>query len=831
MKTYRWHWFKILVPALIVISIIFIFDYLTTMNAQWQALRQQQLTAIHSGRRAIVDEFASISADMRIFSSAFTLYSAYDSVIIKEQFINLHRNKPAYDQIRFLDLNGDEKIRVNRRNGKSVLLRNEGLQNKANRYYFSRAENLRIGEIYISPLDLNMEDGKIEYPIKPTIRLITSVYNWDGKKVGFVIINYLAQNLIDRFIAASSLHQRQLFLINQTGKLLWMKGVDDLYQWSLDEFKNFNEQFPDIWLLAKTSQQGQVSIKEGYYTFTSLKETNGKAVNSRPDWILVSLISKSELNVVRWNFLSERWKIYIPFLLLSLFISFVYSRIKRKHQHFVELHRYEQRFRQILEGMNLASVIIHQDGRISYCNSKFIKLIGYSQDQLIDRPWLSLFMQHSSTSDIELFQSLFGDDEIPHDIEHQLAVASGEQRTFSWSLVSFTEPDVGSRCLTLIGSDITEQRAAERQIERLSHVVEQSPISVMVTSVSGEIDYVNPEFTNLTGYRSDEVVGLTPAFLQSGLNNNIDYSQLWATISAGKTWHGEFCNRKKNRELYWESAAISPLKNEMGEILAYIALKQDITEQKRLESELECQRQKQQRQAQDAAVGKMAYMIAHDLRNPLSSVKMTMQMLPALLPDKNSDLHELATISLEQIQYMEEILTSLLVYSRADEVKCEWLDIGLLITNVITTEKTAFDDNNTKIKYIRNNNLPFVFADNVKLQQVLQNLISNAVQAAQYDDECPEVRIIIEHAYYKNSEYLRILISNNGKSIDPCVGHRIFEPFFTTKAKGTGLGLAIVKKNIEFHRGEITLSITQPTGTLCTVLLPVDHTQAVQKVT
>lgn len=108
-------------------------------------------------------------------------------------------------------------------------------------------------------------------------------------------------------------------------------------------------------------------------------------------------------------------------------------------------------------------------------------------------------------------------------------------------------------------------------------IIENSPVSIVVTDVSGRIEYVNPKFCRLTGYRAEEVLGRNPRILKSGQTSEEDYRQLWQVISGGDEWHGEFVNRKKNGELYYESAIITPVMNDVGKITHYLGIKEDIT--------------------------------------------------------------------------------------------------------------------------------------------------------------------------------------------------------------------------------------------------------------
>lgn len=137
--------------------------------------------------------------------------------------------------------------------------------------------------------------------------------------------------------------------------------------------------------------------------------------------------------------------------------------------------------------------------------------------------------------------------------------------------------------------DVTERKKAERELRKLSTAVEQSPVSIMITNQAGNIEYVNPKFSEMTGYAAEEVIGKNPSLLKSGEMPPEGYKQLWKTITAGGTWHGEFHNRKKNGELYWELAAISPILDSSARITHFLGVKEDITEHKRVHEELTAQ--------------------------------------------------------------------------------------------------------------------------------------------------------------------------------------------------------------------------------------------------
>jgi PAS domain S-box-containing protein len=158
------------------------------------------------------------------------------------------------------------------------------------------------------------------------------------------------------------------------------------------------------------------------------------------------------------------------------------------------------------------------------------------------------------------------------------AEINGRRNSFEARMVLSTNDTV----LCIIRNN-TDRKQAEIQVRKLSLAVEQSPASVVITATDGTIEYINPKFTQVTGYSLDEVLGKKPTILKTGLHSREYYEKLWGTISSGKEWRGEFQNKKKNGELFWESASISPIIGKKGRITHYLAVKEDITQRKRAE--------------------------------------------------------------------------------------------------------------------------------------------------------------------------------------------------------------------------------------------------------
>jgi len=134
--------------------------------------------------------------------------------------------------------------------------------------------------------------------------------------------------------------------------------------------------------------------------------------------------------------------------------------------------------------------------------------------------------------------------------------------------------------------DVTARRRNEEELRQLFVAVEQCPASIVITDLQGTITYVNRKFTQITGYTPEEAIGSNPRLLKSGYIPDNVYRNLWQVITSGGEWRGELCNKKKNGELFWESATISPITNAKGSICHFVAIKEDITERRSFETQL-----------------------------------------------------------------------------------------------------------------------------------------------------------------------------------------------------------------------------------------------------
>jgi PAS domain S-box-containing protein len=270
------------------------------------------------------------------------------------------------------------------------------------------------------------------------------------------------------------------------------------------------------------------------------------------------------------------------------FISAAFDITERK-QIEQALRESEEKFRTIAEQMSEMVFVTDLQGTITYCSPTVQSLFGYTAREMQGRVFINFLTERDIPTALASFQNALAESKQFENLELEMLRKDGSTFWGEWNGTLYRKDGVVIGSAGLI-RDITSRKQADAKLRTLSRAVESSSASIVITDINGAIEYVNPIFTTITGYTFDEAIGQNPRILKSGLTPPEVYSNLWQTIQAGGVWHGEFCNKKKTGEIYWESASISPVTNEEGKITHFVAVKEDITERKRVEQELRVQR-------------------------------------------------------------------------------------------------------------------------------------------------------------------------------------------------------------------------------------------------
>jgi len=364
----------------------------------------------------------------------------------------------------------------------------------------------------------------------------------------------------------------------------------------------------DEWAIADDIQK---CLKNLGYTVSSVAASGEKAVQRaeehKPDLILMDIALQGEMDGIeaasqinsRFNIpviyltayadkkVLERAKLTGPFgyLIKPFEENELYSTIEMafyKHKMEMKIKESEEKFRAISTATFDSIIMMDNEGKVSFWNKAAEKMFGYLKEESVGEYLHKLIVHKRYHEDyLKGFETFKVTGQGP--VFEKVLTLPGLKKdgTEFYGDYSFSAIKIKDKwhAISTI-RDITERKKAEEQILKLSRAIEYNPCTILITDAGGVIEYVNPKFIQLTGYSFEEAIGQNPRILKSGKTPPEVYKDLWKTIKSGNEWRGEFSNRKKNGELYWESASISPVKNTEGVITHFVAVKEDISEKK-----------------------------------------------------------------------------------------------------------------------------------------------------------------------------------------------------------------------------------------------------------
>jgi PAS domain S-box-containing protein len=349
--------------------------------------------------------------------------------------------------------------------------------------------------------------------------------------------------------------------------------------------------------------------------------------------------------------------------------------------------------------------------------------------------------------------------------------------------------------------DITKSEELRMELHKLKKIIEHSPLSIVITDENGNIQYVNPWFSKVTGYSNEEALGQNPRVLKSEFTSALEYEELWKTLMNKKLWKGRFKNRRKDGTEFWESAIITPIINEKDQITNFLAIKQEITKEIYLQEEVKTKDELMISQSRHAAMGEMVSLIAHQWRQPISVVSMIANnmIMDLEFGELNSEnLKEDAQVLLEQTQYLSQTIDDFRDFFKPDKAK-EVTKIKTVLSETMSIFGKALENNDITLFVDCNEDISIKIYSR-ELLQVIINLLKNAKEAFENKNiKDKRIEVVVKSF----TSYIRIEMFDNAGAIDDAIKDRIFEPYFSTKDEqmGTGLGLYMSKTIIEKHLG------------------------------
>ncbi len=343
--------------------------------------------------------------------------------------------------------------------------------------------------------------------------------------------------------------------------------------------------------------------------------------------------------------------------------------------------------------------------------------------------------------------------------------------------------------------------------------VEQNAATIVITDVDGIIVYVNKKFADLTGFSREEAIGQNPRILKSGEQSREFYKNLWNTITSGRTWKGEFHNKKKNGELYWERALITPIFSVDNQIISYIAVKEDITELKRKVEEIDQYIVKLE--SLNDTKDKLFSIIAHDLKNPFSVIRGLIEVLNNRVQQNGDEtLKRQFALMKKASEQFYKLLENLLLWSRSQRKKIQPKFEEIEISEFFDIEIANYQATaNKKGVFIQNLTFPSVsiISDKNLLSIIIRNLVNNAVKFSEAGD------IVRLNAYEENSKIYMVVkdegVGMTEEQIEQFYKSKLHSTYGTNNEKGTGIGLSMVLSFAKLLKLKIQVESIKNKGT------------------
>jgi two-component system cell cycle sensor histidine kinase/response regulator CckA len=436
----------------------------------------------------------------------------------------------------------------------------------------------------------------------------------------------------------------------------------------------------------------------------------------------------------------------------------------------------ERHFKDLIMQLPEGIVITDLDENLLFVNKEFVSMLGYEPSELLGRNLSEII----DDDEIEAVRAETSKRRVGVSSSYILRMIRKDSGRIIVKISGVPRRDdqdnvIGTMAVII---DITAEKERELELLKLSGAIEASPTSVVITDTEGTIEYVNPKFTELTGYSYEEVMGENPRILKSGKTPSDLYERLWKTITLGEIWRGRFVNKKKNGELYWEDAWISPIKSQNSDITHYVAVKEDITKNVIAEEKL-------QSSYQDLEF--YASFLAHDMRNDLQ-VLMSHAEAALMVVEKNSKASDYIKIVQAASERMVNLLdmfgrpaeedeTDIIQIIRKSKNQAEKTHSGLTV-NIETSELEA------RIRSAR------------LIQMVFDNLFRNT---AEFSNNNAHVKISLS----RKNDVIHIEVQDDGPGVPDEIKPKLFTKGISTT--GGGYGLYLTRKVIEGYGGSIEL--------------------------
>ncbi|OGS72610.1 MAG: hypothetical protein A2063_00650 [Gallionellales bacterium GWA2_60_142] len=583
-------------PATLIIAALGSVFYAFESADDLKALIAHEKDHVHAGVESVNRTLLTLKHDTQYLAHSTLLTEAVERPgraridRLEQDLAAFIAAKGIYHKVRWIDERGQEQVRVESHDRVSIATSGE-TENKALRYYFEQAMKLEQGETYLSPLDLEIEQGAVERHQRPTLRAATTLFDQSGRARGIAVISYSARDLFEHIDQVSATAGTSWMLLNEQG--YWLRSNDPAQEFGfmLPHRASMAAQQPEVWQKIAQAPSGHFFDADGgLWMFDTVYPNRVIANNPVPAaenagrMKMVKYIDAAALSMQNQTLRKQTTLLVFLFLALAFAISFRLSRSQLAQEDSnIDLQHLLGELNQQKFALDQHAIvaIAGLDGTITYVNDKFCAISQYERRELIGQ---NHRIVKSGMHDAAFYREM-GDAIRNGIVWHGETCHRAKDGSLYWAKNTFV-PLPSSASYIAISTDITAQKQTEEKL-RIASIAFETHEAIVVTDMQANIINVNRAFEQLTGYSAAEAIGQNPKILQSGRHDQQFYLEMWATLLKDGIWSGEMWDKRKDGSIYPKWLTISAVRNEKQEVTNYVAIFMDISERKRAEEEIQ----------------------------------------------------------------------------------------------------------------------------------------------------------------------------------------------------------------------------------------------------
>lgn len=577
-----------------------------------------------------------------------------------------------------------------------------------------------------------------------------------------------------------------------------------------------------------------------------------KVIDLKPDLILMDIRIKGELDGIETA--AEIKKIYeVPIIFLTAYadpvtiqrakitdpFGYIIKPFEERELHIsIEIALYKDHTQKlirekdkwlttILRSVGDAVIATNTFGKIKFINNVAERLTGFTKEEAINKELSSIFkIRSEATKEYaqNAVQKVMQTGEVVGLANHtELVSRNGIVYPIADSGSPIRDENGNITGVVVVFQDLSYYKKTEELINIQTTALNSAYNGIVITDAAGKIIYVNDSMFRITGYAREDLMHKNVNIFKSNLHPEEFFIEMWKTISSGQTWKGEIQNRRKNGDPYYEDMSVTPLKNEHGEIVNYISVKEDISDRKK--SEIEIIKAKDEAQRSDRLKSEFLAQMSHEIRTPINIISNFMQIYEDELQEKLSSelkksISAVKTESHRIISTIDSIVNMAQLKAGTFTPKLQKLNLYEDVIKQYLEQWIQLAEDK-KVELLISGELENVFikGDAYSLSQAINHIIDNAFKYTEKGKVQLDCKTEIENVI--------ITISDTGTGISPDYLPLIFEPFsqeyqgYNRKYEGNGLGMALVKQYCSVNNSSITISSEKWVGTIVKVSLPI----------